>query len=105
MKKRLLARPHDLEAMKAIKQNAPWSGPEERAIDLSRVRIPVLALNGEFDEPNAKTHRMARELSSFTSVVLKGKSHLTTIASGFMPEEYKRSLVAFVREHNPRVRL
>ncbi len=65
-------------------------------IDLSKVKIPVLAINGEFDGPNAKTHRMQRELASFKSVVLPGKSHLTAIMAGYMPKEYTEALVAFI---------
>ncbi|MGH9671705.1 MAG: alpha/beta fold hydrolase [Bryobacteraceae bacterium] len=65
-------------------------------IDLTKVTIPVLAINGEYDRPNAKTTRMARELKNFKSVVLPGKSHLTAIAAPFIPKEYAESLVAFV---------
>jgi pimeloyl-ACP methyl ester carboxylesterase len=65
-------------------------------IDLSTVTIPVLAINGEFDRPNAKTTRMARELKNFKSVVLPGKSHLTAIAAPYMPKEYTESLVQFI---------
>lgn len=65
-------------------------------IDLTRVTIPVLAINGEFDRPNAKTFRMWRELRNFTNVVLPGKSHLTAIAAPYIPKEYELSLVRFV---------
>jgi len=92
---------HDLAAMKACGSNAPWDGPEHKKIDLTKVTIPVLALNGQYDSPNAKTHRMARELKNFKSVVLKGKSHLSSITPGFIPEEYIEELVAFITKHNP----
>lgn len=92
---------HDMEAMKACGANAPWDGPEHEKIDLTKVRIPVLALNGEFDHPNAKTYRMKKELKNFKSVVLKGKSHLTTITPGFIPDEYVEELVAFITANNP----
>lgn len=65
-------------------------------IDLTQVTIPVLAINGEFDRPNAKTTRMARELKNFTNVVLPGKSHLTAIAAPYIPKEYLEGLVNFV---------
>ena len=65
-------------------------------IDLTKVDIPVLAINGEFDRPLGKTHRMWRELKNFTNVVLPGKSHLTAIVGGYMPKEYLESLVAFM---------
>ena len=65
-------------------------------MDLSKVTIPVLAINGEFDRPYSKTHRMWRELRNFTNVVLPGKAHLTAIAATFMPREYVDSLVKFI---------
>jgi pimeloyl-ACP methyl ester carboxylesterase len=92
---------HDMAAMKACGSNAPWDGSEHKNIDLTKVSIPVLALNGQYDSPNAKTHRMERELKNFKSVVLKGKSHLSTITPGFMPKEYVDELVTFIKKHNP----
>ncbi|MGH9657801.1 MAG: alpha/beta fold hydrolase [Bryobacteraceae bacterium] len=65
-------------------------------IDLSKVTIPVLAINGEFDRPNARTARLKRELKNFTNVVLPGKSHLTAIAAPYMPKQYVDSLVGFI---------
>jgi len=70
-------------------------------IDLSTITIPILAINGEFDRPNARTHRLARELKDFTNVVLPGKSHLTAIMAGYMPDLYRTSLIDFIRKHNP----
>src|SRR5205809_990284 len=40
-------------------------------IDLTKAQIPVLAINGEFDVPNA---RMQHKLKNFKSVVLPGKT-------------------------------
>lgn len=71
-------------------------------IDLTQVTIPVLAINGEYDRPLAKTHRMWRELRNFTSVVLPGKSHLTAIAAPYMPKEYLESVVKFIDANDPR---
>jgi pimeloyl-ACP methyl ester carboxylesterase len=65
-------------------------------IDLTKVTIPVLAINGEFDRPYAKTFRMWRELDDFTNVILPGKSHLTAIAAPFIPQQYVDSLVRFI---------
>jgi len=65
-------------------------------IDLTKVSIPVLAINGEFDNPYLKTFRLWRELNDFTNVILPGKSHQTAIAPGYMPKEYLESLVRFV---------
>ena len=65
-------------------------------IDLQKVDFPVLAINGEYDRPMQKTHRLWRELRDFTSVVLPGKSHLTAIMAGYIPPEYERALVRFI---------
>ena len=62
----------------------------------------MLAINGEFDSPNAKTHRMQRELVNFKSVILPGKSHLTAIMAGYIPPEYIQSLVAFIDANDPK---
>jgi len=69
-------------------------------IDLKSITIPVLALNGEFDRPIAKTHRMQRELINFKSVVLPGKSHLTAIMKGYIPDLYVDSLTDFIQSNN-----
>ena len=70
------------------------------AIDLRKVDFPVLAINGEYDRPFAKTHRMWRELRDFTSVVLPGKSHLTAIVAGHMPPEYLNATLRFVNSND-----
>jgi len=75
------------------------SGPQ---LDLTRLNIPMLAINGEFDRPNAKTTRMTREVKNFTNVVLPGKSHLTAIMAGYMPKEYLESLVKFINANDPK---
>jgi len=45
-------------------------------IDLTKLDIPMLAINGEYDRPLVKTHRLWREVKDFTNVILPGKSHL-----------------------------
>jgi pimeloyl-ACP methyl ester carboxylesterase len=70
-------------------------------IDLTKVTIPVLAINGEFDRPYSKTFRMWRELDDFTNVILPGKSHLTAIAAPFIPKEYGESLARFIDANDP----
>jgi pimeloyl-ACP methyl ester carboxylesterase len=70
-------------------------------IDLTKVTIPVLAINGELDRPYAKTFRMWRELRNFTNVILPGKSHLTAIAAPFIPAEYLQSLAKFIDANDP----
>jgi pimeloyl-ACP methyl ester carboxylesterase len=85
----------DNEALQAVRAY-PWKEGERGHIDLTKIKIPVLAINGELDGPNGKTHRMQRELANFKSVVLPGKSHLTAIMAGYMPKEYITELVAFI---------
>jgi pimeloyl-ACP methyl ester carboxylesterase len=65
-------------------------------IDLTRIDIPLLAINGEFDAPYAKTFRLWREARDFTNVILAGKSHLTAIAPGYMPDAYTECLARFI---------
>jgi pimeloyl-ACP methyl ester carboxylesterase len=84
---------------------APAAAPPARTgpqLDLTKLNIPMLAINGEFDRPIAKTTRMAREVKTFTNVVLPGKSHLTAIMAGYMPKEYLESLVKFINSNDPK---
>jgi pimeloyl-ACP methyl ester carboxylesterase len=71
-------------------------------VDLKAIDFPVMAINGEYDRPNARTHRLAREVRDFTSLVLKGKGHLTAMMAGFIPLEYIDGYAAFVVANNPR---
>jgi pimeloyl-ACP methyl ester carboxylesterase len=89
----------DSEALAAVRQY-PWKPNERTSIDLTKIKIPVLAINGQFDSPNAKTHRMKRELANFQAVVLPGKSHLTAIMAGYIPPQYVDSLVKFINEND-----
>jgi pimeloyl-ACP methyl ester carboxylesterase len=91
----------DPEALAAVRQY-DWKEGERGNIDLTKVTIPVLAINGEFDRPNAKTVRMQRELKNFKSVVLPGKSHLTAIMAGYIPQQYIDSLVTFIDVNDPK---
>jgi pimeloyl-ACP methyl ester carboxylesterase len=84
---------------------APAAGaaaPAPLQIDLTKITFPVMAVNGEFDRPIAKTHRLWRELRNFTNVVLPGKSHLTAIAAPYMPPEYPESVVRFINANDPK---
>jgi pimeloyl-ACP methyl ester carboxylesterase len=87
---------------------APASAPPAAAppagapVDLTTITFPVMAINGEFDRPISKTHRMWRELKNFTNVVLPGKSHLTAIAAPYMPKEYPESVVRFIDANEPK---
>ena len=91
----------DDEALRAIRAYS-WKPEERPQLDLAKLKLPVLAINGEFDAPNAKTHRMQRELANFKSVVLPGKSHLTAIMAGYIPPQYIESLVAFIDANDKR---
>jgi len=71
-------------------------------IDLSKVDFPVLAVNGEYDRPLAKSHRLWRELNNFTNVVLPGKGHLSAVMVGFCPQEYIDAMVQHITFNNPK---
>ena len=71
-------------------------------LDLTKIKFPVMAVNGEFDRPIAKTYRMWRELDNFTNIVLPGKSHLTAIMAGYMPKEYLDGVVKFINANDPK---
>ncbi|CAN5518985.1 alpha/beta hydrolase [soil metagenome] len=80
----------------------PANARPQGRLDLTKIDFPVLAINGEFDRPNAKTHRMQRELKSFTNVVLPGKSHVTAVAAPYMPKECLESVVSFIEANDPK---
>ncbi len=89
----------DAEALAAVRQY-PWKPEQRGTIDLTKIKLPVLAINGEFDGPNAKTHRMKRELTNFTAVVLPGKSHLTAIMADYIPQLYIDTLEKFINDND-----
>jgi pimeloyl-ACP methyl ester carboxylesterase len=75
----------------------PPVAPRPLQIDLTKVTIPVLAINGEYDSPHAKTQRMSRELKNFSNVILPAKNHVGAIAvGGPMPQQYIDTLVDFI---------
>ena len=71
------------------------------AIDLPSIDFPVLAINGEYDRPYAKTHRLWRQVRNFTNVVLPDKGHLSAVMRGFIPPEYIDAMVKFITSNNP----
>jgi pimeloyl-ACP methyl ester carboxylesterase len=85
---------YDRTALAAVR-DYPWTD-EERAIDLTSIGIPVLAIIGGYDGPNRRTHRMARELSDFELVVLPGETH----GSSHFNPRYTQALVGFIGEHD-----
>jgi pimeloyl-ACP methyl ester carboxylesterase len=98
--KRLTERQEQQRAALAAASARP-AGPQ---LDLTKITFPVMAINGEFDRPLAKTVRLHRELRDFTNVVLPGKSHLTAIMAGYMPKEYLESVVKFINANDPKQR-
>jgi pimeloyl-ACP methyl ester carboxylesterase len=80
----------------------PRTPPAAPSIDLKTIKFPVLAVNGDYDRPFAKTHRMWRELDNFTNVVLKDHGHLSAVMAGTTPPEYADSLDRFITQNNPR---
>jgi pimeloyl-ACP methyl ester carboxylesterase len=78
----------------------PTAGPE-RAVppspDLTKLAIPIVAINGSFDTPYAKTHRLWREARIFENIILPDKTHLTAIAvGGPMPPQYADAVSRFI---------
>lgn len=99
---KLAATPAQPRTPAAPAANAATTRPVGPQLDLTKLNIPMLAINGEFDRPNAKTHRLWRECQNFTNVVLPGKSHLTAISPGYIPKEYSESLVKFINANDPK---
>ena len=65
-------------------------------VDLTKLNIPILAVNGSFDSPYAKTQRIWREAPVFENVILANKTHLTAISSQGAPPLYIESITRFI---------
>jgi pimeloyl-ACP methyl ester carboxylesterase len=102
--KRLAERQEQQRAAGAGARDQASARPAGSQLDLTKIEFPVMAINGEFDRPLAKTVRLHRELRNFTNIVLPGKSHLTAIMAGYMPKEYLESVVKFVNANDPKQR-
>ena len=70
-------------------------------LDLTKIKFPVMAINGEFDRPISKTHRLWRELDNFTNLVLPGKGHLSAVMEGLIPTQYVDGYRDFIVANNP----
>jgi pimeloyl-ACP methyl ester carboxylesterase len=82
---------------------APSATPATAAVDLAKLSIPIIAINGAFDSPYSKTHRLWREAGTFQNVILPGKTHLTAIAvGGQMPQQYIDATVKFIDSYDER---
>lgn len=87
-------------AAPAAGRPAPAAPANRPTLDLAKLNIPIIIINGEFDRPRAKSTRAAREANDVTIVVLPGKQHLSAIVAGSMPKEYLNSLVGFINTHD-----
>ncbi|MEQ1729128.1 MAG: hypothetical protein ABL982_12190 [Vicinamibacterales bacterium] len=76
--------------------NTPAVSAAPLAIDLRTVRVPILAVDGAFDSPNAKTQRLWRAVTVCQNVILAGKTHLTAISSNGAPPLYIDAMVRFI---------
>ena len=79
-------------------RGAPAGAPAaNQDVDLTKIKFPVLALNGSEDRPLAKTSRMWRELQDFTYVVVPGRHHMNASGDPIFGE----ALARFISSHNP----
>jgi pimeloyl-ACP methyl ester carboxylesterase len=76
-------------------QKYPWK-PEDHAIDLSKVKVPVAQIIGSLDRPNARTHRVKRELKSAEITIIPGETH----GSVYLNPKYTATLVKFIDTHD-----
>ena len=74
------------EAARVREEAAKRREAQLAAIDLKKVKIPVLAVNGDYDRPFAKTHRMWRELDNFSS----GSVCLVLASNRYDEDDYYR---------------
>lgn len=93
--------PTEEEAAAAAARRAAMADRPAPSIDLTAIDFPVLAVNGDYDRPYAKTHRMWRQIDNFTSIVLTDYGHLSAVMAGFVPEEYSAGLEKFITANNP----
>jgi len=107
------AQGRDAEAMDRFRQRVagarPANAPPPSApvtttpVDLTKLAIPIIGINGSFDNPYSKTHRLWREAKVFQNVILPEKTHLTAIAvGGPMPQQYIDAIAKFVDMYDER---
>jgi pimeloyl-ACP methyl ester carboxylesterase len=76
---------------------AATRAPVTPPVDLTTLEFPILAVNGSYDNPYRKTHRLWREVRIFQNVILPGKTHLTAIAAGAAPsQQYIDAIAKFI---------
>jgi pimeloyl-ACP methyl ester carboxylesterase len=75
----------------------PAPGAAPPSPDVSKLTVPIIAINGSFDSPHAKTQRLWRDAKVFESVILPEKTHLTAIAIGApMTPQYTDAMKRFI---------
>src|SRR5262245_33380630 len=91
-------------AAAATPRPAPAAVPTATTtVELAKLTIPIIAINGSFDNPYSKTHRLWREAKTFQNVILPEKTHLTAIAvGGPMPQQYIDAMVKFIDGYDER---
>jgi pimeloyl-ACP methyl ester carboxylesterase len=83
--------------------NAPPPSAPDSRVDLTKINFPIMAINGSFDSPYSKTHRLWREVKTFQNVIIPDKTHLTAIAvGGPMPQQYIDAIVKFIDMYDER---
>jgi pimeloyl-ACP methyl ester carboxylesterase len=80
-------------------RGAPPGAPvANQDVDLTRIKFPVLSINGSNDYPLSKTHRMWRELEDYTYIVIPGRNHMQASSDPLFGEK----LAQFIVAHNPK---
>ena len=87
---------YDRAALDAVNKY-PWK-PGDRDIDLTKVQVPVAAIVGSLDRPNARTHRLAREIKSAQITIIPNETH----GSVHLSPVYTKTLVSFIDAHDKR---
>ena len=85
---------YDRAALDAV-QKYSWQ-PGDREIDLLKVKVPVAAIVGGFDNPNARTHRIKREIKGAEITVIPKETH----GSVHLNPVYTTTLVKFIDGHD-----
>jgi len=85
-------------AAPATTQGTPTSGSN---VDISTLSIPIMCVNGSFDNPYSKSLRLWREAKIFENVILPNRTHLTAIGVGAQtPKLYIDSIAAFINAYD-----
>jgi pimeloyl-ACP methyl ester carboxylesterase len=80
--------------------NSPALSATPPLIDLKTLTVPILAVNGSFDSPYAKTQRLWRVAQVLQNVILAGKTHLTASSCIGAPALYIDAMARFIDAHD-----